>query len=170
MIQSEPEVHKVYITSDTSFCFFALSPVPDYVKATVETVLKIHETEDDGDVLAFLTGQVSGCIFNSSQPFLSRRMHILTPTLCWLFYSCIGNFSPFSSFPLMFFFSLGRGGESCFPSPRPSEDSVTIRHEETPQNFAHVLRSALRWPDEGLWEGALLCSQGKCSAVLWNLI
>lgn len=38
---------------------FVLSPVPDYVKATVETVLKIHETEDDGDVLAFLTGQVS---------------------------------------------------------------------------------------------------------------
>lgn len=39
---------------------FVLSPVPDYVKATVETVLKIHETEEDGDVLAFLTGQVSG--------------------------------------------------------------------------------------------------------------
>uniref|UniRef100_A0A4W4FTD6 Probable ATP-dependent RNA helicase DHX35 n=1 Tax=Electrophorus electricus TaxID=8005 RepID=A0A4W4FTD6_ELEEL len=37
--------------------FYTLSPVPDYVKATVETVLKIHETEDDGDVLAFLTGQ-----------------------------------------------------------------------------------------------------------------
>lgn len=34
------------------------SPVPDYVKATVETVMKIHETEEDGDVLAFLTGQV----------------------------------------------------------------------------------------------------------------
>ena len=25
----------------------------------METVMKIHETEDDGDVLAFLTGQVS---------------------------------------------------------------------------------------------------------------
>ncbi|XP_076875098.1 putative ATP-dependent RNA helicase DHX35 isoform X2 [Brachyhypopomus gauderio] len=37
--------------------FYTLSPVPDYVKATVETVMKIHETEDDGDVLAFLTGQ-----------------------------------------------------------------------------------------------------------------
>ncbi|KAG9332603.1 hypothetical protein JZ751_014701 [Albula glossodonta] len=37
--------------------FYTVSPVPDYVKATVETVLKIHETEDDGDVLAFLTGQ-----------------------------------------------------------------------------------------------------------------
>ncbi|CAB1336067.1 unnamed protein product, partial [Coregonus sp. 'balchen'] len=37
--------------------FYTVSPVPDYVKATVETVMKIHETEDDGDVLAFLTGQ-----------------------------------------------------------------------------------------------------------------
>lgn len=42
---------------------FALSPVPDYVKATVETVLKIHETEDDGDILAFLTGQVNCCFY-----------------------------------------------------------------------------------------------------------
>ncbi|KAK3519482.1 hypothetical protein QTP70_031671 [Hemibagrus guttatus] len=37
--------------------FYTVSPVPDYVKATVETVLKIHEAEEDGDVLAFLTGQ-----------------------------------------------------------------------------------------------------------------
>ncbi|KAM4738265.1 putative ATP-dependent RNA helicase DHX35 isoform 1-T1 [Anableps anableps] len=37
--------------------FYTVSPVPDYVKATVETVMKIHEMEDDGDVLAFLTGQ-----------------------------------------------------------------------------------------------------------------
>eukprot|EP00123_Amoebidium_parasiticum_P020541 comp5204_c0_seq1/m.1245 comp5204_c0_seq1/g.1245 ORF comp5204_c0_seq1/g.1245 comp5204_c0_seq1/m.1245 type:complete len:699 (-) comp5204_c0_seq1:13-2109(-) len=31
-------------------------PVPDYVKATVETVLSIHRAEPAGDVLAFLTG------------------------------------------------------------------------------------------------------------------
>lgn len=99
MIQSELEVYKVYINSDMSFCF-ALSPVPDYVKATVETVLKIHETEDDGDVLVFLTGQVSGC--------MSHRLYILTPTLCLLFYTCIGNFSSFSSFPSMFFFPRKR--------------------------------------------------------------
>lgn len=34
------------------------SPVPDYIKSTVETVMKIHQTEGDGDILAFLTGQV----------------------------------------------------------------------------------------------------------------
>ncbi|XP_023606647.1 probable ATP-dependent RNA helicase DHX35 isoform X1 [Myotis yumanensis] len=37
--------------------FYLQSPVPDYIKATVETVMKIHQTEGDGDILAFLTGQ-----------------------------------------------------------------------------------------------------------------
>jgi HrpA-like RNA helicase len=32
-------------------------PVPDYVKALVDTVTLIHEHEPSGDVLAFLTGQ-----------------------------------------------------------------------------------------------------------------
>ncbi|CAH1778822.1 unnamed protein product, partial [Owenia fusiformis] len=36
--------------------FYSLDPVPDYVKATVETVMKIHHKEPEGDVLAFLTG------------------------------------------------------------------------------------------------------------------
>ncbi|XP_023570652.1 probable ATP-dependent RNA helicase DHX35 isoform X2 [Octodon degus] len=37
--------------------FYLQSPVPDYVKSTVDTVVKIHQTEGDGDILAFLTGQ-----------------------------------------------------------------------------------------------------------------
>lgn len=37
--------------------FYLEEPCPDYVKATVETVMKIHRTEQRGDVLAFLTGQ-----------------------------------------------------------------------------------------------------------------
>uniref|UniRef100_A0A4W3JJF1 Probable ATP-dependent RNA helicase DHX35 n=2 Tax=Callorhinchus milii TaxID=7868 RepID=A0A4W3JJF1_CALMI len=37
--------------------FYSLSPAPDYVKATVDTVMKIHQNESEGDVLAFLTGQ-----------------------------------------------------------------------------------------------------------------
>ena len=37
--------------------FYLLDPVPDYVKATIETVRKIHRNEPAGDVLAFLTGQ-----------------------------------------------------------------------------------------------------------------
>ena len=34
------------------------SPVPDYVKVTIDTVIAIHKQEPHGDVLAFLTGQV----------------------------------------------------------------------------------------------------------------
>ncbi|XP_069698122.1 probable ATP-dependent RNA helicase DHX35 isoform X2 [Periplaneta americana] len=37
--------------------YYVKEPVPDYVKAVVETVIKIHEYEPLGDVLAFLTGQ-----------------------------------------------------------------------------------------------------------------
>ncbi|CAG4988057.1 unnamed protein product [Colias eurytheme] len=37
--------------------FYTEEPVADYVKATVETVIKIHENKPFGDVLAFLTSQ-----------------------------------------------------------------------------------------------------------------
>lgn len=33
------------------------NPCPDYVKETVNTIMKIHEKEKPGDILAFLTGQ-----------------------------------------------------------------------------------------------------------------
>lgn len=36
---------------------YSLDPVPDYLKCTVETVMKVHKSEKEGDVLAFLTGQ-----------------------------------------------------------------------------------------------------------------
>lgn len=55
----------VLFPSEWSTCC-VLSPVPDYVKATVETVVKIHEADEDGDVLAFLTGQVSGLLLGSA--------------------------------------------------------------------------------------------------------
>jgi hypothetical protein len=37
--------------------FSFAEPVPDYVKAVVDTVALIHEHEPSGDILAFLTGQ-----------------------------------------------------------------------------------------------------------------
>jgi len=36
---------------------YTLSPVPDYLKATVDTVMGIHKEEPHGDILAFVTGQ-----------------------------------------------------------------------------------------------------------------
>ncbi|KAL4234591.1 ATP-dependent RNA helicase [Mactra antiquata] len=35
---------------------FTIDPVPDYIKATVDTIVKLHHNEGPGDVLAFLTG------------------------------------------------------------------------------------------------------------------
>ncbi|CAJ0967404.1 unnamed protein product [Ranitomeya imitator] len=37
--------------------FYTQSPVPDYLKSTVQTVMKIHQSDMEGDILAFLTGQ-----------------------------------------------------------------------------------------------------------------
>ena len=37
--------------------YYSMDPVPDYIKGSVETVMKIHHNEDSGDVLVFLTGQ-----------------------------------------------------------------------------------------------------------------
>ena len=39
-----------------SFLSTILEPVPDYVKGSVDTVIKISRTERSGDVLLFLTG------------------------------------------------------------------------------------------------------------------
>lgn len=37
--------------------FFLDEPCPDYVTKTVDTIIKIHQKEPHGDILAFLTGQ-----------------------------------------------------------------------------------------------------------------
>ena len=58
------------------------------MKATVETVLKIHETEDDGDVLAFLTGQVSGHIFHATQPYCDH-FHSAADCVLLLIVPCV---------------------------------------------------------------------------------
>lgn len=43
--------------------FYAEAPVADYALSAVETVWKIHCAEEyaDGNILVFLTGQVSPC-------------------------------------------------------------------------------------------------------------
>ena len=38
--------------------FYTAQPEADYVEAAVVTVLQIHVTQGEGDVLVFLTGQV----------------------------------------------------------------------------------------------------------------
>ena len=44
--------------------FYLTDPCPDYVKAAVETVMKLHAVEPPGDILVFLTGmeEVDLCV------------------------------------------------------------------------------------------------------------
>jgi len=64
--------------------FYSLDPVPDYIQATVATVMKIHVGEPAGDVLCFLTGQdevdsvVRSLVDESrKQPRDAMRMRVL---------------------------------------------------------------------------------------------
>uniref|UniRef100_A0A0N5AN95 RNA helicase n=1 Tax=Syphacia muris TaxID=451379 RepID=A0A0N5AN95_9BILA len=50
ILSVEGRVHPVTV-------YYTSSAVPDYVKKTMDTILKIHKTEPAGDILAFLTGQ-----------------------------------------------------------------------------------------------------------------
>lgn len=38
-------------------CFYTPEPEPDYLEGAIRTVLMIHQSEDPGDVLLFLTGE-----------------------------------------------------------------------------------------------------------------
>jgi len=37
--------------------FYSQEPEPDYIEAAINTVVKIHQHEEEGDVLVFLTGE-----------------------------------------------------------------------------------------------------------------
>lgn len=61
---------------------------------------------------------------------------------------------------------LGGGGEGGVPPAGPGQVSITIWHEEAPENYTHVLWSTLYWADESLWKGTLYCSEGKHVVIL----
>lgn len=42
--------------------YYTSQPEADYIEAAVVTVLQIHVTQDEGDVLVFLTGQVRAAL------------------------------------------------------------------------------------------------------------
>jgi len=62
--------------------FYIQSPVPSYLKATVETVISIHKEEAVGDILAFLTGQdevenVVSMLRNEAEKMSSQEMKMM---------------------------------------------------------------------------------------------
>lgn len=40
----------------STYIYCVAEPVANYINGVVDTVLKIHEMEESGDILAFLTG------------------------------------------------------------------------------------------------------------------
>ncbi|XP_028780288.1 probable pre-mRNA-splicing factor ATP-dependent RNA helicase DEAH9 [Neltuma alba] len=56
-LQMEPAILSVEGRGFNVEINYTEEPVPDYVQATVSTVLLIHEQEPSGDILVFLTGQ-----------------------------------------------------------------------------------------------------------------
>uniref|UniRef100_A0A5B7BFG4 RNA helicase n=1 Tax=Davidia involucrata TaxID=16924 RepID=A0A5B7BFG4_DAVIN len=55
--KTEPAILSVEGRGFNVQIFYAEEPVPDYLQATVSTVLSIHDQEPMGDILVFLTGQ-----------------------------------------------------------------------------------------------------------------
>ncbi|ESS67790.1 RNA helicase [Trypanosoma cruzi Dm28c] len=58
--------------------FHTVEPQADYVEAAVSTLLQIHEKEEPGDVLCFLTGQEE---IEDAKRILERRMNVMPSTL-----------------------------------------------------------------------------------------
>ncbi|RNF08386.1 putative RNA helicase [Trypanosoma rangeli] len=58
--------------------FHTVEPQADYVEAAVSTILQIHEKEEAGDVLCFLTGQEE---IEDAKRILERRMKLMPSTL-----------------------------------------------------------------------------------------
>lgn len=65
---------------------YTIDPVPDYIKATVDTIVKLHVNEQPGDVLAFLTGMdevttVTRMLIEEAKQLLKKkdlmRMHVV---------------------------------------------------------------------------------------------
>jgi pre-mRNA-splicing factor ATP-dependent RNA helicase DHX15/PRP43 len=52
-----PPLFKVPDRTHPVEIFYTQEPEPDYVEASIRTVLMIHRAEDPGDILVFLTGQ-----------------------------------------------------------------------------------------------------------------
>jgi ATP-dependent RNA helicase DDX35 len=57
---------------------YLIQPVPDYVQATISTVLDIHRFQGAGDILAFLTGQEE---IESTVQLLDEKLRTMQSTM-----------------------------------------------------------------------------------------
>lgn len=76
-----------------SFVCVAQAPEADYLEACVVSVLQIHVTQPPGDVLVFLTGQVS-------HVFMSKSFMLLQHIACGLLPLLYIMLSPYNAFEM----------------------------------------------------------------------
>jgi pre-mRNA-splicing factor ATP-dependent RNA helicase DHX15/PRP43 len=74
--------------------FYVQEPEPDYVEAAVRTVLMIHQTEEPGDILVFLTGEEdieNACrgIKLGADNLVNHDEHAVGPLVCIPLYSSL---------------------------------------------------------------------------------
>lgn len=102
--------------------FYIREPCPDYVKETVNTILKIHEKEANkvGDILAFLTGQEEvldavNLLKEHTQQWSNNNLQVLP------MYGTLPNADQ-----LKVFFSAPKGTRKAIIATNIAETSVTI--------------------------------------------
>lgn len=103
-------------------CYMADSPVPDYVKETVNTIIKIHKKEPvtSGDILAFLTGQEE--VLEAVQMLKEHIQQMSSENLQVLpMYGTLPN-----NDQLKVFFSAPKGTRKAVIATNIAETSVTI--------------------------------------------
>lgn len=100
--------------------FYLQNPCPDYVKETVNTILKIHDTERAGDILAFLTGQEEVAeVVNLLREHMEARNK--DDLQIWPMYGTLTNTDQ-----LKVFFSAPKGIRKAIIATNIAETSVTI--------------------------------------------
>lgn len=99
-----------------------IEPQADYVEATVSTILQIHEKEEPGDVLCFLTGQEE---IEDAKRILEHRMKLLPNTVADFVVLTLYSAMPYEQ-QLLVFESLSKGQRKVILATNIAETSITV--------------------------------------------
>eukprot|EP01065_Artemidia_motanka_P011802 TRINITY_DN1642_c7_g1_i1.p1 TRINITY_DN1642_c7_g1~~TRINITY_DN1642_c7_g1_i1.p1 ORF type:complete len:727 (+),score=205.35 TRINITY_DN1642_c7_g1_i1:88-2268(+) len=104
--------------------FYTTEPERDYVDAAIRTVLQIHQYEEPGDILLFLTGEEeieSACLRISLEVNMLKNQGKATPITCVPLYSSLPPHVQSRIFE-----QAPSGSRKCVVSTNIAETSITI--------------------------------------------
>lgn len=102
--------------------FFSSEPEPDYLEATLDTIMQIHITEPPGDILVFLTGQEE---IDTSCQILNERMAALGEAAPPLIVLPVYSAQP-TEVQSRIFEPAPEGSRKCIVATNIAEASLTI--------------------------------------------